>query len=150
MRPDITTPADVDRLVAHFYSQLLTDELVGFFFTDVARIDLPSHLPKISRFWQQQLFGLFPEDRSRTFEVHLALHRKAALQAAHFNRWLHVFHASVDALFEGPRATLAKQRATGIANSMLQALDDRFHNDGSSPEEQGRVGEFIPPPAPHQ
>lgn len=121
---DIATPADLDRLVAVFYGKLLPDPIVGFFFTDIARIDLVEHLPKISAFWQQQLLGL-PVYRGQTFAAHSALQRRAALTGGHFHRWLFLFEQTVDELFVGPIANAAKQRARGIASAMQQALAER-------------------------
>lgn len=142
---DIETAADIDRLVEHFYQRALRDELIGFFFTDIARIDLPKHLPKISRFWQNQLLESFPDYRARTFEAHLDIHQRAAFQPAHFNRWLGLWQASVDALFSGPRAEQAKTRGRAIATSLHQGLNLRAPEAGSSPAEAGRVGQYIPP-----
>lgn len=123
-RHDIAVPADIDRLVAAFYGKLLHDPIVGFFFTDIARIDLAEHLPKISAFWQQQLLGL-PVYRGQTFAMHSALQRRAALTDGHFHRWLFLFEQTVDELFAGPLAAAAKQRARSIAASMQKALAER-------------------------
>lgn len=121
---DIATPADIDRLVKAFYEKLLKDPIVGFFFNDIARIDLPEHLPKISAFWQQQLLGL-PVYRGQTFAMHSALQKKAALTGGHFHRWLFLFDQTIDELFAGTVATAAKARARSIAHSMQQALAQR-------------------------
>jgi hemoglobin len=40
------------------------------------------------------------------------------LQKHHFDTWLRYFKATVDELFEGERAFLAKERATSIATVM--------------------------------
>jgi hemoglobin len=121
---DIATSADIDRLVAAFYAKLLQDPIVGFFFNDIARIDLAEHLPRISAFWQQQLLGL-PVYRGQTFAVHSALQKRAALTDGHFHRWLFLFDQSIDELFAGPLASAAKVRARSIAGSMQQALAQR-------------------------
>lgn len=125
---DIATPADIDRLVAAFYAKLLKDPIVGFFFNDIAKIDLPEHLPRISAFWQQQLLGL-PVYRGQTFAVHSALQKKAALTGGHFHRWLFLFDQTVDESFAGPVAAAAKARARSIAGSMQQALAQRHPTD---------------------
>ena len=118
---DIETPADIDRLIAAFYERVLADPIIGFFFTDIARIDLPSHLPKISAFWQLQLLGKLGY-RGETFAVHKALHTQAELSADHFHRWLYLFEQTIDELFAGPRAAAAKKRAHAIALSMRRGL----------------------------
>lgn len=121
---DIETAADVNRLVAAFYAHALTDPIIGFFFTDIAGIELPSHLPKISAFWQLQLLGR-KGYRGDTFAVHKVLHGRAALTEDHFHRWLFLFERTIDELFAGPRADLAKKRARAIARSMQRALAQR-------------------------
>lgn len=129
---DIVTPADIDKLVAAFYQRVLSDPIIGFIFTDIAQIDRPGHLPEhlqqISAFWQQQLLGR-PGYRGQTFAVHSALHRRVALTAEHFHRWLFLFDTSIDALFKGVCADAAKIRARTIAASMQQALAQRHRSD---------------------
>jgi hemoglobin len=121
---DITSAADIDQLVAHFYQQVLSDAIIGFFFTDIARIDLDSHLVTISQFWQRQLLSS-GDYKGRPFEVHQHLQQHAELTEHHFHRWLYLFQQSVDTLFTGPRAELAKARATAIARSMHDGLQNR-------------------------
>lgn len=124
-RPDIATAADIDRLVAEFYRAVLDDPIIGFLFTDVARIDLQAHLPVISAFWQQQLLGR-PGYRGQTFARHRELHERVPLTPDHFRRWLYLFNRTVDGLFCGALANAAKQRAARIAESMQQALAQRY------------------------
>jgi hemoglobin len=127
--PDITTPADIDRLIAAFYARVLPDPIIGFFFTAITQVDLAPHLQTISAFWQQQLLGNANPDTARyrgeLFAVHRDLHQQAALTADHFHRWLLLFRQTLDELFSGPRAEAAKQRASRIANSMQTALATR-------------------------
>jgi len=40
MKKDIETEADVKLLVDTFYAQVLKDDVIGFIFTDVAKISL--------------------------------------------------------------------------------------------------------------
>ena len=44
---DITKREDVEILVNKFYDKVIKDDLIGFFFTDIAKIDLSKHLPKM-------------------------------------------------------------------------------------------------------
>lgn len=121
MLTDIRNYDDIETVIRAFYSRLLPDPIIGFFFTDIARIDLPSHIPKIARFWEFQLFGV-RHYRGNVYEVHRDLHRQAALTTDHFHRWVFMLHQSVDALFAGPNAELMKTRASMIAEKMAQAL----------------------------
>jgi hemoglobin len=141
---DIREPADVDRLIAAFYQQVLTDPIIGFFFTEISPIDLERHLPVISAFWQQQLLGR-PGYRGQTFARHRHLHSLCPLQPEHFHRWLYLFGNSVDALFRGPTAEAAKRRAARIAQSMQTALAAA---PATTPEgnREPAVGFIDPPP----
>ena len=54
---DIETRADCERLVRAFYSRALEDPVIGYIFTDVAKLDLEAHVPKIASFWETILLG---------------------------------------------------------------------------------------------
>ena len=144
MTGDIETCTDIDQLVAAFYARVLPDPIIGFFFTDVARIDLPTHLPKISAFWQQQLLGK-PTYRGQLFAAHQHIQQHAALSTDHFHRWLTLFTQSIDELFSGPRADAAKHRAARIAESMQAALANRHPYQ---PEAQAGNLQFYNPDEP--
>lgn len=101
---DIKTRLDIERLISHFYKQLLSREEMKPVFEG---IDLESHLPKIIHFWS---FVLLDEEGYTTnvFDKHLHLPIKAYL----FDVWVNDFCKAVDELFVGEKADLAKQRAT--------------------------------------
>lgn len=134
-KTDIETPADIDRLIEAFYTHVLADPIIGFFFTDIAHIDLQKHLPVISAFWKLQLLGKIGY-KGQTFAAHKTIHERAALTEDHFHRWLFLFENTIDELFAGSRADTAKQRAKTIARSMQRGLASR----PISPE---RVEELI-------
>ena len=120
-KTDIATPADIDRLIETFYTRVLADPIIGFFFTDITRIDLQKHLPVISAFWKLQLLGKLGY-KGQTFAAHKAIHERAALTEDHFHRWLYLFENTIDELFAGTRAGTAKLRARTIARSMQRGL----------------------------
>lgn len=142
-KADIETSADIDRLVETFYTRVLADPIIGFFFTDIARVELQKHLPVISAFWQLQLLGK-PGYKGQTFAAHKALHERAALTEDHFHRWLYLFETTIDALFAGPRADIAKQRARTIARSMRRGLASQAISPERAEELLG-VRQFAPP-----
>ena len=118
---DIETREDIDELMADFYEKAMTDEVIGYIFTDVAKIDLEHHLPVIADFWEMLLFGTlnFPAKYGRSpMQVHHALHEKENLKAEHFGRWVKLFCGTVDEKFAGATATMAKVRAVSIAETM--------------------------------
>jgi hemoglobin len=124
-RPDIRSRADIDALVEAFYRKALVDDVIGFIFTDVAKIDLEKHLPLIADFWDSILFGssVYAQHGHSPILVHALLHKKQPLTEEHFNRWLTLFSQTVDELFSGAVAEEAKQRARGIAGFMQKQIN---------------------------
>jgi hemoglobin len=118
---DIETRADCERLVRAFYARAMTDPLIGWIFVDVAHLDLEAHVPQIASFWETILLGA-QSYRGGAFRPHAALHMRVGLRPGHFERWLALWHATVDELFAGPRARLAKAHATRVANAFLSRL----------------------------
>ena len=117
MKKDITGREDLLLLVTRFYEKLLADKSISYLFTDIAKIDLPHHLNILVDFWDNILFQ---NDvyRKNAMQPHLVLHRQSPLQKHHFETWLKYFNETVDELFSGEKAFLAKERALSIATVM--------------------------------
>lgn len=120
-RADIETREDCELLVRSFYARALTDPLIGFLFTDVARLDLEAHVPKVADFWETILLGA-PSYRGGAYAPHALLHRQVPLLSGHFDRWLVLWEAAVDEHFDGPRATEAKAHAQRVARAFQRRL----------------------------
>jgi hemoglobin len=123
---DIETREDCEKLVRAFYGRALTDAFLGFLFTDVAKLDLEEHVPRITSFWETILLGA-QSYSGGAFRPHAELNAKARLAAGHFERWLWLWGTCVDELFAGPRAELAKSHARRVATAFyrrLQGLPD--------------------------
>jgi hemoglobin len=118
---DIAGRDDIAELLRDFYGRAFRDELLGPVFVDVARLDLPAHLPVMCDFWQTVLFrsGSY---RGNALRPHQQLHARAELTPAHFARWLTLWRAAVDERFSGPKADLAKLSAERIAGSMSRRI----------------------------
>ena len=117
MKKDISNREDLLNLLTVFYKKLLADESINYLFTDIAKIDLHHHLDILVNFWDSVLFQ---NDvyRKNAMQPHLILHQKSPLQKHHFQTWLTYFNETVDELFEGEKAFLAKERALSIATVM--------------------------------
>ncbi len=118
---DIETRADVERLVRAFYAKAMSDPVIGWLFTDVARLDLEAHVPRIASFWETVLLGTKTYGGT-PFEPHARLHAKANLRAGHFGRWLALWNETVEELFAGERAGLAKAHALRVAQAFHARL----------------------------
>jgi hemoglobin len=131
---DIRDRADCERLVRAFYERALTDTMIGYLFTDVAHLDLDEHVPRITAFWETILLGA-QSYGGGAFAPHASLHRLSPLRSAHFARWLTLWSETVDELFAGPRAELAKTHAQRVGRAFhrrLQGLpDDQAPAQGS-------------------
>ena len=119
---DIENRADIDDLMNRFYARAMTDEIIGYIFTDVAKLDLDHHLPIIGDFWETLAFGTgdYQKHGRNPMQVHGELNRKSRLTFEHFNRWLEIFYETIDETFAGEVADYLKTRANAIANRMLE------------------------------
>ena len=120
---DIENRADIELLIAKFYEKMLKDQIIGFIFTDIAKIDLEEHLSIICDFWETILFMKPVYKRGpEVMNVHHELNKKIALKKGHFTRWLYLFSTTVDELYAGEMAEKAKERADSIAKQMQKRL----------------------------
>lgn len=108
---------DVQLLVRTFYNRVLEDEMLSPFFAYVKQHHWERHLEVLDAFWNNVLFytGNY---YGNPLQVHATLHRFNKLESKHFDRWLQLFNATVDELFKGEKAAMAKQRALSIATIM--------------------------------
>lgn len=120
-RNDITTREDISILVSTFYDRAFADPLIGYIFTDIAHLDLVAHMPTMCDFWESVIFRA-GKYHGNAMQPHYLLHLKSPLTHAHFERWLEIWKATTDDLFEGEYAEFAKQQATSIAFSMYRRL----------------------------
>jgi hemoglobin len=119
---DIENRADVERLVRAFYGRALVDPFIGFIFTDVAKLELEEHVPQITSFWETVLLGTQTYSGG-AFRPHAELNAKVKLRQGHFERWLQLWFGTVDELFAGERANLAKVHALRVANAFIGRLE---------------------------
>lgn len=122
---DVQNRLDIDRIVRDFYQQVLTDPIIGFIFTDIARINLENHLPIIGDFWEDILFRSHGQGKKysrNALAVHLELAEQIPLKPGHFTRWLFLFERAVQRHVQGDNADLMLQRAQGVAKAISAAL----------------------------
>lgn len=118
MKTDIKNRGDIELLVNSFYDKVKTDPVIGYLFNDVAHVNWSEHLPKMYNFWENIIFYTGNYSGS-PMVVHRALHQKSKMTEGHFNHWVQLFTATVDALFKGERADEIKSRAVNIAQVMM-------------------------------
>jgi hemoglobin len=127
MKKDITTRADIELLVNGFYNKVKQDPVIGFIFTDVAKVNWEKHLPVMYDFFENMLFytGSY---MGNPMELHKRINNYLPLTVQHFQQWELLFNTTVDELFEGATAGLAKQRAMSIS----KVLQVKILNNSSS------------------
>ena len=118
MKTDIRNRADLELLINAFYHKVKSDQVIGFYFSEVVNVNWDSHLPKMYDFWENILFyrGVYS---GNPMEKHVQIHQKQPMNQKHFNQWTMLFTETVDELFEGEKAETIKQRAISIATVML-------------------------------
>ena len=114
----IVSLEDIKLLVDTFYTNVQKDELIGPIFDEVIQDKWPVHLQKMYSFWQTILL-----DEHTYFGTPFMPHLKLPITPTHFERWLNLFNATVDELFEGEIAQEAKWRADRMATMFMSKLD---------------------------
>ena len=123
-KKDIANRKDIERFISVFYTALLEDPNINFFFKHIqSKESLADHLKIITDFWEDILFGTTNYGKN-AMKPHFLLHKKITFKEEHFNIWLNHFKINLDKLFEGEKAELAKTRATSIATIMQIKLLD--------------------------
>jgi len=121
MKKDIESRDDIELLVKSFYEKVKIDPVIGSIFTDIARVNWEKHLPVMFDFWENTIFytGSYSGNPMKS---HQNLNKLFPLTKEHFSRWNQLFASTVDELFEGDKAVLAKQRAISISTVMQLKL----------------------------
>lgn len=127
-KKDVLERKDVEDIVARFYAAMLGDSIIGYIFTDIAKIELEHHLPIIVDFWADALFS---ENSyvGNPLHKHLDLHKKIPLTPGHFTRWLYLFARAVDEHHSGENAQAMKRRAEMVAKSISASITARKRGD---------------------
>ena len=118
----LETREDVEFLVNTFYEKVGKDETIGFFFTDVAKVNWASHLPKMYQFWETLLFGK-ASYKGNPMAKHFPINEIQAMEKHHFEHWLKLWRATLEENFEGENAEAAKTKASNIANLMAYKME---------------------------
>ena len=119
MKNDIQNREDVFFLVSTFYSKVRSNEKIGHFFNETIE-DWPAHLEKLTDFWETNLF-MVSKFRGNPMKAHKEVDREFdhSIEQAHFGEWLNMWYHTLDELFEGERANIAKNRARNMAHNLF-------------------------------
>ncbi|OOV20327.1 group III truncated hemoglobin [Flavobacterium sp. LM4] len=107
---DISNIEDIKLLVNTFYEKVQNDDLIGSIFNEKMTGRWPEHLEKMYRFWQTLLL----EEHTYSGSP-FPPHKQLPVNQSHFDRWMEIFTETVDNLFVGKLADVAKVRAANMA-----------------------------------
>src|SRR5689334_23465320 len=103
---DLDDATEIAEIVRRFYAYVAQDDVLGPMFNDVARVDWSEHLPKLTAFWCRALLSR-PGYSGNPYTKHQAVHARRPFTHAHFQRWLELFHETLDLGWAGPKVEQA-------------------------------------------
>jgi hemoglobin len=117
---DILSLDDVKLLVNTFYGKVRKDETLAHIFNERIQDRWPEHLEKMYRFWQTVLL-----EEHTYFGAPFPPHANLPVEHLHFEKWLELFHKTVDELFSGEKAEEAKWRGSRMAEMFELKIEYR-------------------------
>ncbi len=124
---DLRDREDIVKVVDTFYSVAMTNEKIGYIFTDVAKLNLEKHIPTICDFWESILLGKSVY-RGSVVSKHIDLHKMTNLEPSHFETWLGIWEKTVFSLYRGEKANEMIRRAKLMAEMMIHKINYFNHN----------------------
>ena len=124
MKNDIMSRADIMTVVQQFYGTIRRDDLLGPIFNHhIAEDQWAEHFEKLTDFWETNLFGLATFKGNPTIK-HLGVDAQHhhTIGQIHFGRWLQLWFATINELFEGANADKAKEAARRMAHTQFMVL----------------------------
>ncbi|MEP3207924.1 MAG: group III truncated hemoglobin [Maribacter sp.] len=128
-KADITTRKDVKLLVVTFYEKVRKHDILGPIFNQIIS-DWEAHFELLTDFWDTQLF-LKRKYHGNPVTVHQEVDNKInnTVTSEHFGLWLNLWFKTIDELFEGETAWIAKNRAQKMSTMLfLKIFEHRKKN----------------------
>ena len=122
IKTDIRNREDTSLLVRTFYVKVRKDEVLGPIFNGIIA-DWESHLELLTDFWETQLF-LKRKYHGNPVIVHQEVDEKMnhSIGPEHFGLWLNLWFATIDELFDGETAWIAKNRAQKMSTMLYMQM----------------------------
>jgi len=114
MRREIENRDDVFILVDTFYNKVRKNELLGPIF-EAHISDWPKHIERLTDFWETNLFFV-RKFKGNPLIKHQIVDAKAGykIDELHFGTWLNLWFETIDQLYQGEKAIIAKNRARNM------------------------------------
>lgn len=121
-KTDITNREDVSLLVNSFYKKIRKDDILGPIFNNIIS-DWDAHLELLTDFWETQLF-LKRKYHGNPVTAHQEVDDKTnhTISSEHFGFWLNLWFETLDELFEGEVAWIAKNRAQKMSTMLFMQM----------------------------
>jgi len=121
-KTDIKNREDISLLVETFYIKIRKDEVLGPIFNTIIK-DWESHLILLTDFWETQLL-LIRTYRGNPIAAHQEVDDKMnhSITSEHFGLWLNLWFETLDDLFEGETAWIAKNRAQKMSTMLFMEM----------------------------
>ncbi len=118
MIKEIEAREDVSLLVRTFYSKVRKNDLLGPIFNGIIT-DWETHLELLTDFWETNLF-FARKYYGNPLHAHVNVDDKVdnTINELHFGTWINLWLETVDELFEGEKANIAKNRARNMGTFM--------------------------------
>ncbi len=119
---DITNRADISKLVQTFYTKIRAHQILGPFFNQIIT-DWETHFELLTDFWETQLF-LKRKYHGNPVTAHQKVDVKMnhTVTSEHFGLWLNLWFETIDELFEGETAWIAKNRAQKMSTMLFMKI----------------------------
>jgi hemoglobin len=141
---DLDDSAEITEMVRRFYADVAQDDILGPMFNNVAHVDWAEHLPKLTAYWCRALLSQ-PGYEGNPYRAHREVHARCAFERKHFERWLDLFHETLDLAWTGPKAEQAKALARKVAFVHSKQLPATGGSVAQDPEEARRVAGQVAP-----
>ncbi|MFK5972414.1 MAG: group III truncated hemoglobin [Flavobacteriaceae bacterium] len=121
-KTEINNREDVKLLVTSFYTKIRAHEILGPIFNGIIT-DWDTHLDLLTDFWETQLF-LKRKYHGNPVTAHQEVDDKMnhTITSEHFGLWLNLWFETLDELFEGETAWIAKNRAQKMSTMLFMQM----------------------------
>jgi hemoglobin len=119
---DLDSPDEIFEMVTRQYAVVVEDDVLGpYFSTDGLFVDWQALIGSVSDFWDHVLLYA-PDYPIDVIERHRAVHERRPFTAAALDRWLEIFHETLETGWSGPNTRRAAKRGTGMAWAIAQRM----------------------------
>jgi len=127
-KKDITSRSDISELVVTFYEKVKKDAMLAPFFAGIE--DWDEHLDKLTTFWESSLF-LKTKYYGDPIKAHVKMDQEhdQSINQEHFGHWMNLWFETIDEMYEGEYAQMAKNRARKMSTFLYLKIFEARSSD---------------------